>query len=583
MSPSTDVTNHDNNDENERYQGPETTKRRKHGDQVEIMGASHSSTAKPSPGSKESPIDIDGEEVPAWMAPPDSASRRTGRTYGSRLQESRPRNPVGNDVQLIDEEGVSISKAVEEPSGNDISLRKGLSRSREAKYLDSSFRTNVKEARVLGGSGKSDLETDFTTKKAPVASRNGRSALFDPVSTTSTAIEDHITGAATYASMHDNEKPRGRLPGLKNFISTKPKGPPGLKVLPGTPPGHAFTSSTPSLNRAPTRAAGTSHTLVNDSSPGPPESKSDGKLPDDLLSSRENEMMNLDSTQYAPLQPTRDAPSSPPSSYSVIDSNVIELDGSEDDTVSDPGSVIPDEVFAQVCKQFEESQRERDDSDSPGGGVPLNNPEFSAPLTRVTSNGNGGKEKEKDSDGDEKMDTPPSLQDEDDEEDIPVPENCVRFEVREYENTDHSCFLILPLGTPYHVFRNRVATGLGWTGVSGATFCIRAIKDATSRKKKSEHGINGDNWSECLEWMARHVPQNDDTSTVHLVVINAAFGLPNYMSGEDKEKEKDRIDEEMSKFRVPQIFGGDRPKREEAQVTLLNGLPLDRLGGGVAC
>lgn len=543
------------------------------------MGASNSSPAKVTPGSKESPIDIDGEEDPAWMG--FSASRRSGVTYGSRLQVSRPRKPVKYD---IDEEAGKASKGDEETSKS-ISLRKGLKKSREAKLLGSSLRGvdlsrdansngQSKDGSLFGGSGKSDLETDFTTKKVPAATG---SALFDPVSTPSTAIEDHITGAATYANMHTTEKPRVRLPGLKQFTSLKSKGPPGLKVLPGTSPGHAFTSSTPALNRTPTYAVGrTSPTLVDVSSTESSESESDDK-PDDLLSSGNNE---LDASQYAPLQPTRDAPPPPPS-YSATNSNVIELDGSDNDTISDSGSVKPPvinvQTLTQVLNMFKENRQEQiGDGDNSGGGVPLPTPEQIVTLLNgVTSNGEKKKEKEKDSDGDEKMDTPPSHVDE--EENVDVPEDCVRFEVYENHNPDHTIFVDIPLTTPYHVFCRRVATGMGWHGVSGTTFRLTAIKDATRWQKKQKERIKGDNWNECLQWINFHTPNNEDTSEVYMLVSDQASETPNYLSIKDKERESDRIDEEMAKFKVPQIFGGDRPTPDEVKVVPLDALPLDKL------
>ncbi|TLD35798.1 putative serine carboxypeptidase [Venturia nashicola] len=584
MASPTDATNHDNDDENEQYPRPETTKRQKHGEEVEIMGAS---TSKASLGSKESPIILDGEEDPVWMAQPDPASSRLGRTYGSRLQESRPRKPVKLDDDQVIAGGKSKASKGDGKTSKNTLLRKDLGKSREAKSLDSSLRSVdlSRDGSSLSTSGRrSDLETDFTTKKAPAANGVATSALFDPVSTTSTTIEDHITGAATYANMHATEKSRVRLPGLKNFTSSESNGPPGLKVRPGNSTGHAFESSTPSLNRTLVHAAGRkSPTLVDYDSPESSESESDAERPDGLLNSCNN---GLDAVQYALLQPTRDAPSSPPLSCSATKSNVIELDKSDEDAVSGCASVysvLPENVFAQVHEEFKECRREQvyEGCYQSGGGVSLISPEAVAPLTPVTSNGGEEKDKQNDSDGDETMDTPPSQ--EDDEEYIEVPEGSIRFEVCEYENPDHSCFLILPLDIPYHVFRTRVAIGLGRTGVSGATMnYFWAIRDATSRIRKAQYEIDGDSLYEYLEWMARNTPKDDDTSVVRIFVLNQAFETPEYMSKKDKVREQDRIDEEMSKFRVPQIFGGERPEREESQVVPLDALPLDEIGSDVA-
>lgn len=592
MASPTDAINHD--DDNGQYTRPETTKRRKHGEADNIiMGASPSYTTKASPGSKESPIDIDGEEDPAWMAPP-----RQRIMYGSRLQDSRPRRAVKYDSDsIIDEEGGgSISKASRKTSEN-VTFRKGWKESREAKYLDSSLRsvdssrdTNAngwtREGPVFGASiysgGKNDLETDFTTKKA--ASGSG-SALLDPVSTTTatTEMEDLITGAATYANMNTIEKPRGRvLAPLKTRagtnISPKPKGPPGPRFLPGTAAnsiGHAFASSTPSLNRPPIRFArpvlydDTSSEESSESESGKGHHDAEGA---DLLGSHDNNLPRLDAA-YAPLQPTRDPP--PPSS--ARKNEVIEIDEDDNDTVSENGSII-----AQVRRDPKESNWEHinggEGADENSGGVPLSTTEHAALLGRVDSD---GAKDEDDSDG-ERICTPPR------EEEIqyePVKLTMVRFGVFDRDNEDYTCILRVSMSTPFHIFRTLVAKGMGWHGVSGACFRFWVCRDPWAHwGEAQEHRVNGINWAQCLRWIKHH-SEEGGTSVCYMEVSDHAEKAPTCMSDQDKETNQDWVNEENSKFRLPQNFGGDRHRSErwtEDGKLPLNGLPLDAIGGNIA-
>ncbi|QDS69002.1 hypothetical protein FKW77_009430 [Venturia effusa] len=566
MASPTHTIDHDKDDE--QHPRPETAKRQKH-DGAGIMGALGSTIkARTSPGPKESPMAIDGEEDPAWMASPAPKY-----TYGSRLQESRPRRSnirYEGDGDVT--EGVPIS-------GSDTTQKPIVPRrAREAKYLGSSLRNvdlsrNAKEELASrSGSlstpgGKNDLETDLTTKKTASGS-----ALFDPVSTNA-EMEDLLTGAASYiANPHTNDRPKGRRSFVKNTAlfgtSSKAKGPPGLKYLPGTLTRNAITSSSPSLNRPVTDTASqTSTTLSDDCSSASSDSDVESV---DLLSAGNSEMVDL-GADYIPLQPTRNPPSPPP--YVATRPNALDHDRSGDGTISETGSAIITQARTKNHDEIAKWERlNHDPSTTPPGHPPA---DLQQTIILTLTPGTQPEEDEDDDDS-EPMHTPSSEEEEEEEEsdNEKIPENSVRFEVRNRHDENNFFFITLPHSTPFQIFRQRAAIGLGWGPLSGATFRCWAEQDETSTHFHTRQPIDGLSWSLAMDWLMENVPEDGDTSVCYMTVSDHALRVPTYMSLKDRTMMEEREEERERKWRMPRILG-----ERVSRVMPLDASMLERVGG----
>jgi hypothetical protein len=539
------------------YPGLESTtnKRRKKGDEASPL-ASMEAVFRHEESSKERPIALDGDEdEPDWLV----------------------------------------------PKGPKFTFRKGLLQSdlRNVDLSKNSKRLPI-DGPLLGGNvlpGNKDSKTGGGDAKK--AGRGIGNPLFDPLPT-STGIEDTLTSVATYTASNTSgtsnpiniSRPRPR-PSPPQKAKGKS---PGLTPLPGSLP---WTSSTPSPDCSPQRTPGRD-TPSPLSAASSTYSSDDEK--EDLLGNDNLDLPELNAI-YTPLLPTRTPPTVPPRNTKP---EVIEIDDSSDsetfvgngnesavpqvragDGVTSTGSptriVHPglDVDNTTDVNAVESSGAACSRASDDEGGVPLTTAESAKELGYVSE----AEDEDATESDDEKANSPPNLVDqlvasmqsdseeEDEEESEDKEPESITVYLLNKANTSQEFTIQIPMDLSYHKLRHHLSDHLSWNGIGTATMRIWAGKVTPRWRNDEENELNGNNMARALTWLQRGLEEGE---TMYLLVSDCAKEEPGYWSDKDKKINEEFVEDEWVRFKVPRIFGGDRPEGW----TGVNGFLLpSKLGG----